>query len=430
MTECLCSLALPENTSTYLSISPNGKNFRLNGNPIYWFADTAWKLSEKVITKEEMTAYLEDRNQKGIKIIQGPRIFTQETFPLLWNAEQNALINSGFEFIDHAIAEAGRLGIILAIPLFWGPDNDYLFPEVAKQVEVVKNVVSRYRNQSHITWVISGEYHKIAYTPAGIVNGIMTWNKVRRLINVEEKARFQALLNAVNESKHPNSLITFHPDGSRSVGEDWQAQPAHRFNMLQPSDNGVVELIKRSLTEYVLTPKKPVVNSECGYEGQEDNPALGPWRQRNYAWYSAFCDVGYTYGHGKIWDFNPGWQEALNSQGSAEVINIFHTFMKSIHKETNTPAKAWVVDPGTPGDNYIAALRNSNSALYVYTATGRNFSIKTDKFKAGVIKAQWFNPRTGVFDTPFTAVRSLSTLFNPPGSPGINNDWVLQLKVV
>jgi len=80
----------------------------------------------------------------------------------------------------------------------------------------------------------------------------------------------------------------------------------------------------------------------------------------------------------------------------------------------------------------------------IYSASGRNIRVKMTRLAAPSMNAFWFNPRNGkwrIKDREFTNRRPFVKNipsgpvapireFDPPGSVGDGNDWVLVLKAV
>ena len=78
----------------------------------------------------------------------------------------------------------------------------------------------------------------------------------------------------------------------------------------------------------------------------------------------------------------------------------------------------------------------------VYSANGRNISLRMNRLSAPGMNAFWFNPRSGkwrVEDRDTTDRRPFSKdiptgpgapvrEFDPPGAVGDGNDWILLLK--
>jgi len=91
----------------------------------------------------------------------------------------------------------------------------------------------------------------------------------------------------------------------------------------------------------------------------------------------------------------------------------------------------------------VTRSRKGDYAM-IYSANGRNICLKMNRLAAPMMNAFWFNPRNGkwrVKDSDFTDPRPFVENipsgqgvpireFDPPGSVGDGNDWVLVLKAV
>ena len=77
------------------------------------------------------------------------------------------------------------------------------------------------------------------------------------------------------------------------------------------------------------------------------------------------------------------------------------------------------------GADRIQATRGKDYA-FVYSTTGKPFTVNMGKISGKEVKATWYDPRTGN-STAFGKFKNTgSQLFTPPTN-GRNNDWVLIL---
>ena len=65
--------------------------------------------------------------------------------------------------------------------------------------------------------------------------------------------------------------------------------------------------------------------------------------------------------------------------------------------------------------------------LFVYSYTGRPFSVRPGVVAGSSLRAWWFNPRDGRAQLIGTVRPGESGQFSPPGEPGEGHDWVLVL---
>jgi len=259
---------LPSTSGPLLSVSPNSRYMRLDGQPYYWLADTAWGI--EALTTSEITQYLQDRSARGLRVIHGPIIIAANVSDYTGYLDKATMTlkPSGWVKADWAIQEAGRLGMAMSVAVVWGPDNDSFLPDPAAHAIFAGLVAKRYSNQAHVWWIPAGEYQKITQTPTGFdADGVPIWGVSQTTeITAEQKARYVGILSAIRANAHPQSVIMFHPDGWKYPSRDWAASPANVAYMLQPSGN-VGEHIRGLEAERAATPTKPAINGESGYEG-------------------------------------------------------------------------------------------------------------------------------------------------------------------
>ena len=136
-------------------------------------------------------------------------------------------------------------------------------------------------------------------------------------------------------------LISFHPKGGKSSGENLHNETWLDFNMLQTGHSRYSENYKRVESEYARVPAKPVVDAEPGYElhpesFQAKNGYMDAADCRNFAYQALFSGAcGHTYGNHSIWamvetlpipikrykpeHFCMTWKPALQAEGSSQM---------------------------------------------------------------------------------------------------------------
>ena len=77
--------------------------------------------------------------------------------------------------------------------------------------------------------------------------------------------------------------------------------------------------------------------------------------------------------------------------------------------------------------NRVQATRGDDgSYAFVYSASGKPFTLDLEKLSGKEIRAAWFDPRAGKTAPIGTFARSGKRAFEPPSNGG-GNDWVLIL---
>gem|GEM_PF-2519357 len=139
---------------------------------------------------------------------------------------------------------------------------------------------------------------------------------------------------------------------------------------------------------------------------------------------------GHTYGNHSIWSFNTKrqeywpytWKEVLEHEGANEV-----QYVKKLRLSRNYfdfhPAPELIADHAK-GLAYQCAGKGSDYA-FIYTPLGLPINANIERMGSDIIKASWFNPRTGE-EQVYKILPAKNTCFVPP-SYGPGNDWVLIL---
>jgi hypothetical protein len=157
---------------------------------------------------------------------------------------------------------------------------------------------------------------------------------------------------------------------------------------------------------------------------------------------------GFTYGANGIWQMDkPGrtfkethknyyWYDALNFEGGAQMAFV-RNLMESrpfIMPERVPDQSLIVSDTGDADVRIQCARADDYSYAIVYSTSGTEFVLDVKRFKAQKLNAWWYNPRDGKLYTqknkvsikPFEVIQNKGVKkFNPPGEPGVANDWLL-----
>lgn len=460
-----------------MTLSSNSRYLQKNGQPWMWVGCTGWL--SKDITAAKITQWLEAEQARGCDVAQAglpisapeggwppyqtddPICADNETTGCDTNTANPRMRTSWFSEtgiedgkIDWLVSETKRLGMFVAIPVMWGSTIDRILcddgqtqsdPSCASTTRATNYatwLAQRYSAEKHIIWIVAGEYDKITWTIDPNTH-VVTTNSQE--IDSNQLAVLNAIATALNTYKHPDSLMTIHPNSGYNTAIPSKGSSRGHFSnaswldfsMLQAGNNDMN--VKNTVRDYGLSPVMPVVQAELNYESTDINDAEdSPWHVRMGAWTHVLSGgAGYTYGHSSIWDFNSGWEEFLPSGstpavGADDIYSHFKTFWATYHDESNVPDRTLITSGGgdsvTGLNTYVPVLRKGDSTVVIaYTPKGNNFYLNTNQVQ-GTIRARWFNPRTGAYTTiadPLT--KSASTLFDAPGAPAQDNDYVLVL---
>jgi chitodextrinase len=196
------------------------------------------------------------------------------------------------------------------------------------------------------------------------------------------------------------------------------------------------------LTDYNRPDAPPTFMVEANYEfehnaNDEGTPLI--LRLQEY-WTLLSGAAGQLYGNHYTWPFISGWQDNLDTVGSAQMAHVVSLFAPRPWQDL-IPDQAHAVvtagygtyaEGGALGDNdYLTAARTPDGALVMaYLPTIRTVTVDMSTLGAAAF-ASWNDPSTGAFTaipgSPFP--NSGTRNFTPPGTNGDGDgDWVLVLE--
>jgi hypothetical protein len=416
-----------------LKVSDNRRFLTFSdGQPFFWLGDTAWELFHR-LNREDAEYYLENRRQKGFTVIQAvvlaeldglntPNPYGEK--PLHGNDPRRPN-ERYFEHVDFIIRTAHEKGLFIALLPTWadkvnarrGNPNVIFDRENARVYG--QWLGSRYRNQPNIVWVLGGDREAEGYE--------------------ELWASMAEGLRAGDGGAH---LKTFHPYGRRSSSEWLHEAQWLDFNMIQTGhsqrDNPSYEFIRM---DYRRKPVKPVLDGEPRYENHpvDWKPAVFGWFDeydaRQAAYFALFAGAfGHTYGCHDVWQMlEPGrapigfargqWKTSLDLPGAFQMGHV-RRLMES------RPMLDRIPDQGLAGVGFGGDSVHSTRGLdyaFVYSASGRRFTVEMGRIRGERVKAWWFDPRTGKATPAGEFANHGFQEFDPPGEPERGNDWVLIL---
>jgi hypothetical protein len=238
--------------------------------------------------------------------------------------------------------------------------------------------------------------------------------------------------------------MTFHPQPTEKGGgsSTWFHQDKWLdFNMFQTGHCRDTDVYNKISHDYQLTPVKPTMDGEPIYE---DHPVCFNAKERGYSYAfdvrrAAYLDLfagafGHTYGSHSIWQMNKPtgdvvnnplgpWFEAINSPGGSQMTHV-RSLMEARPMLDRVPDQSLITE-AYEGADRIQATRGKDYA-FVYSATGKPFTVKMGKISGKEVKATWYDPRTGTSTALGKFKNTGSQVFTPPSS-GRGDDWVLIL---
>jgi hypothetical protein len=424
-----------------LRVSADGRRLvHADGTPFFWLGDTAWELFHR-LTREEAELYLEDRRRKGFTVIQAVVLAELDGLTVPNPYGDRPLVGNDparpdtayFRHVDHVVDAAAARGLYVGmLPTWgdkwnkkWGVGPEIFTPENARAYG--EFLGRRYRSRP-IVWILGGD---------------------RSPERPEHLAVTRALAEGLRAGDGGAHLMTYHPMGGQSSaayfhGDGWLA-----LNMFQ-SGHG-----RRDIPNYQTVaadrarrPTKPVLDGEPRYE---DHPV--DWKPEN-GWFdeadvrqAAYWAVlagaaGHTYGDHNVWQmWQPGrapvssartpWREALGHPGAAQMGHLRRLFTSrpflALEPDQGLLARPAGAPPDGGAGRQAAARARDGAYAFAYTPLGAPLAVRLGALRGPLVRAGWFDPRTGASAPAGTfAARGVRT-FAPPGPAGRGRDWVLVL---
>ena len=409
------------------------------GKPFFWLGDTAWELFHR-LSRDEADTYLRHRAGQGFTVIQAVALAelgglsvpnAHGELPLRDNdpAQPN---DAYFRHLDFVIDKAAEYGLHIGLLPTWG---DKVFrntwgtgPEIftpANARAYGRWIGNRYRTRTNIIWILGGDRNPRPNTPDAEV--------------------WRALAAGITEGVdgEGNALMTFHPQPNRAGSGEWFHQDAWLdVNMFQTGHCRDANSYDNIRAAYDRLPAKPVLDGEPIYEDHpvcfnaKDLGTSSAYDVRKSAYLHLLAGAfGHTYGAHPVWQFfAPGrepvngphmtWQAALDLPGAGQM-QFVRRLMESRPMLARVPDQSLIVENDLVPAERIQATRGADY-LFVYSAAGKPFTVRLGKISGAVLRAAWFDPRSGKVETAGMVANEGTRLFTPPRT-GYGQDWVLVL---
>ena len=150
--------------------------------------------------------------------------------------------------------------------------------------------------------------------------------------------------------------------------------------------------------------------------------------------------TGQLYGSGWTWQFKPGWEDHVDTQGTREFKLMTDLFKCSrwydlVPDQDHSLLTAGYGTPSAVGNvndnDYATAARTADGRVAViYLPTSRTVTVNMSTMRPGAV-AFWYDPTDGrsVLASPPDAHGEVS--LTPPGkNHGGDDDWVLRIAAV
>jgi hypothetical protein len=353
-----------------------------------------------------------------------------------------------WDHVDYVFDRAEAHGLYVALHPTWGNYvsgvTSYAF-DMSSNIFTVANARSfgefigrRYGRRPNIIWMLGGDraavYPNGDFRPVwrsmaegigrGVTDQALTWDRVH--------SGWDQLLMTYQATRRddPGSSRWFHADA-------WLD-----FNGIQAEYHNITS---RLLRDWNRVPVKPAAILEPRYEDELSTDQIvftGGFKQRYQLYYGLLGGAaGYAYGHKSIWGFlttDKTWKVALNDPGRS-AMKFGRRLLDGL---SNSELLGRVPDQslldGAVGsaktEDLLVAMRGGTGRFaLVYSANGRDIRLNLAKLATGTADAVWISPRTGAVTRAAGPIATGSgaaiAVFNPPGSPGAGNDWVLKVTL-
>jgi Protein of unknown function (DUF4038)/Putative collagen-binding domain of a collagenase len=494
----LCTLAfvnsanLQADDSINLQVSENGRFLvRGDGTGFFPVADTAWAIAWK-LNRNQVEKYLKhrkDQNFNTIAIVAFPAVEGKVVIPNVYDDHAFKISSRGvwdplhpittpgiipensseYDYWDHLeyiidAAESKGMAVIL-LPAWgvcvagdWGsgkPTRDLIF-NANSGYQYSRWIGQRFKSKKNIIWMIGGD--------RSAVYGKRDYRNVFRAMAEGIADGVNGINKQDGKADYSTTLMSYHPRKWKPNSSEWfHNEPWLDFNSIQdqPSDQ-----ITATALDYGLSPVKPTWLFEGGYEFRRN--VYKDWQIRFQSYQTVFAGgFGITYGSMNIYHFNSAkakpdepitvskskkWEISLDEAGAMDMQHLINLMTSMSNKQylDRVPDQSLIVgdqggmkgNEGIQSDRLQATRGKKGDYALVYSANGRNISLRMNQLSASRKNAFWFNPRNGKWHVqdremidkkPFmknipSGPDAPVQKFDPPGDASDGNDWVLLLK--
>ena len=324
-----------------------------------------------------------------------------------------------FARVDDMIRLAAKHGIVVVLdPAETGSFLSVLLSNgLTKSRDYGRYLGTRYRNFDNIIWM-SG-------------NDFQSWS------NPGDDAVVQAVALGIRDTddRHIHTVELDYPVSGSLDDPTWA--PIIELN----ASYTYYPTYAQVLLDYDRPDAPPTFLVEANYEFEHNAGDLGTpqiLRRQEY-WTMLSGAAGQLYGNGYTWPFVNGWQNHLDTPGSAQIAHVNALFgprpwFNLIPDQSHSVVIAGngtFADTGSLGSNdYLTAARTPDGALVMaYMPTIRTITVDMSKLGSPA-DASWYDPSNGAVHPIGSSLPNSGTrTFAPPGNNGDGDgDWVLVLQ--
>ncbi len=408
-------LSAAEPPALPLKISINRRHLAdQKDQPFLIHGDAPWSIITGV-SKQEADRYLEDRRKKGFNSIIVNLIEHKYNGPVNREGEGPFTIPGDFatpneKYFAHAdwvLRKAAEKDIVVFLfPMYLGSSGgdgdagwyqEALLNGFAKCRQYGRYVGRRYKDFANIVWVMGGD---------------------RNVGSAREAT--EAMAGGIRGAD-PNHLFTAH------AAPEFSTMDEYGFAGLDVNATYTYGVVHRMLLrDYNRKPVMPFFLSESTYEGEHN---ASPIQIRRQAYWAMLCGAaGQFIGNRPIWGFYPGWESALDSEGSRGMVHLRVLFLSRPWQDLIPDQTHQVLVDGVGefrGLDYAGAARTADKrTLIVYMPTPRTVTVDMAEIAGSRARAWWFDPRGGGVKEEGEGATSGRRRFAPPG----DGDWVLVVE--
>jgi hypothetical protein len=368
-----------------LQISSNGRYFVDRAeHPTFFLGDTQWELFRN-FDAGRAQLILRDRQTKGFNLIlvmltgvDHSQMDPNQTFSytnlegeIPWIGYDPLRPNEAyFQHIDPLIRLGEQTGQTFIVGVYHKWHADIITLEKARPW--ARWVARRYREVPNLIWSMyptaSPEFIPVC----------------------------RELAAGLQEGDNGNHLICVHPDPSVASSNFLHTEPWLAFNMIQTCID--YDQIYATVTaDYALTPVKPVVMAEGGYEGLEFDKLQTAHHIRKQAYWTQFSGGHHVYGHNDAWAHPSAYASWLSAPGASK-LRVFREVVTSLDAWWElVPDQSLFVSGEGAGFNLNSAARSpSGRWIIVYLSELCTFSLQIDSLSPSQIaQAWWIDPTNG-----------------------------------
>jgi hypothetical protein len=382
--------------------------------PFLVHGDTAWSIIS-ALNEAEVEQYLANRAAKGFNALIVNLVEHHFNGPLNRHGEHpftdpldlSTPNDRYFDYADWVLQKCADYGFVVWLaPLYLGYKNatdtegwvhEARISGTNRCYRYGRYLGQRYASYKNIVWMMGGDRN-----PDGVVDEL------------------NSLLTGIKEfDKHSLFTAHPHPDESMPARYGWggwlDVSGTYSYQILQ----------KKLRLDYNHKPVMPFVLLETTYEGEHNASAVQIRRQ---AYWANLCGAtGQFLGNRPIWLFDPGWEKAIDGQGSRDMVHVKTLFSSRPWHELIPDQRHQVVTGGLGefnGTDYVtAAFTQDGSTLIAYMPTARTITVDLTKLSGGEVNGWWFDPHTGCTEPVGKFATSGPVQLTPPG----DGDWALVL---